>query len=500
MSEFIAVVGAGVMGQGIAQVSAAAGNRVVIFDVDQTRSRDAIDFVRRMLRRSAEKGQIREEEAERACSNLSSCESIEEIKEATLIIEAAAENLDIKQKIFADLEAVVADDTIIATNTSSLIVTQIASACARPQRVAGLHFFNPVPLMKLVEIIPGQLTDTRTIERLSTYVNGVGHASVLATDTPGFLVNHAGRAFYTEGVRIVGEGVCQVIDVDRVARDALGFRMGPFELFDHTGLDVSYPVLKQIYHQYFEEPRFRPHPLLARQHAAGLFGKKTGRGFYRYEGAQRIEPIEEVGPDEPAKPVWVAPTHAGANTLYKWFQELGVPLDDRVSPSSDSIIVTSPEGEDATTSAHRLGLDMTRCIAIDTMIWPVKRLTLMPTVVTRREVRDSLAHMLRSRSVQATVIHDSPGFIGQRVVASIVNLACDIAQQRIGSPRDIDRAVKLGLGYPLGPLEWGDKLGSQRILNILQQLFDFYGDPRYRPSQWLKRRAMAQVSLLTNES
>lgn len=304
--DCIGVIGAGVMGRGIVQVSAAAGFRVKVFDVAVERAAAGVEFAAGMLRRAAEKGQMTQAAAEAAVARIEVCAELRELRDATMVIEAAAENLDVKQKLFSQLESVVNEDAILATNTSSLVVTQIASACRRPQRVAGLHFFNPVPLMKLVEIIPGLVTDPTVVERLKEYVRRIGHTSVVAADSPGFLVNHAGRAFYTEGVRIVSEGIAGVPDVDRVAREALGFRMGPFELFDHTGLDVSYPVLTQIYHQFFEEPRFRPHPLLARQFAAGLFGKKSGRGFYRYEGGTRVEATEEKHVEGSDRPLWIA--------------------------------------------------------------------------------------------------------------------------------------------------------------------------------------------------
>jgi 3-hydroxybutyryl-CoA dehydrogenase len=498
--DCIAVIGAGVMGRGIAQVSAAAGYRVKVFDIALDRAQAGVDFAASMLRRAAEKGQMTAQTCQAAIDRLEACSELPQLRGADMAIEAVSEDLQVKHKLLVQLEAALGDDAILASNTSSLVVTQLASACSRPERVAGLHFFNPVPLMKLVEIIPGVLTAQSVVDRLRAYVERVGHQCVLAADTPGFLVNHAGRAFYTEGVRIVGEGIAGVVDTDRVAREALGFRMGPFELFDHTGLDVSYPVLTKIYQQFFEEPRFRPHPLLTRQFAAGLYGKKTDRGFYPYEAGTRVETPEVPFTGGSDRPVWVEGQGAEGSAVTEMLRYFGARVDDAAKAGSDSVIVLLPFGLDATTSASRQGLPLERCVALDTLVWPVGRLTIMPTARTRPEFIDSLHGMLVRGGQRVTRIHDSPGFIGQRILASIVNLACDIAQQRIGSPADIDRAVRLGLGYPKGPLAWGTEIGAARVLEVLENLFEFYGDPRYRPSPWLKRRAIADLPLHTPDT
>jgi 3-hydroxybutyryl-CoA dehydrogenase len=322
---------------------------------------------------------------------------------------------------------------------------------------------------------------------------------VLASDTPGFLVNHAGRAFYTEGVRIVGEGIAGVVDTDRVARDALGFRMGPFELFDHTGLDVSYPVLTKIYQQFFEEPRFRPHPLLTRQFAAGLYGKKTGRGFYPYEAGTRVETPEEPfkgGSDKPGVDRRQGRRRQCALGDAAQLRRARGRCGDRWGRQRHRAAAVRRRrnhvgiAPGAAAGALR-GLDM--------LVWPVGRLTIMPTARTGPDVTDSLHGMLVRGGQRVTRIHDSPGFIGQRILASIVNLACDIAQQRIARrPTSIGRCA-LASATPRA-LAWGTEIGAQRVLQVLENLFEFYGDPRYRPSPWLKRRAIADLPLHTPDT
>jgi 3-hydroxybutyryl-CoA dehydrogenase len=212
-----------------------------------------------------------------------------------VIIEAIVENIEVKKTLFQQLEDIIGADCILATNTSSLSVTSIAAACQRPERVGGFHFFNPVPLMKIVEVIDGLLTAPWVTEALLALGRRMGHTAVRAKDTPGFIVNHAGRGFVTEALRVLGEGVADFREVDRIMRELAGFRMGPFELLDLTGLDVSHPVMESIYNQYYQEPRYRPSPLAAQRLAGGVLGRKTGRGFYDY-GKDAATPPEAPVP------------------------------------------------------------------------------------------------------------------------------------------------------------------------------------------------------------
>jgi 3-hydroxybutyryl-CoA dehydrogenase len=313
-------------------------------------------------------------------------------------------------------------------------------------------------------------------------------------------VNHAGRGFGTEALQILREGVAEVHDIDNVLRDAAGFRMGPFELFDLTGLDVSHPVMESIYAQYYHEPRYRPSPITAQRVVAGMFGRKSGnRGFYRYTDGKREDVPAPAVPKSGRIPVWVSRAGLGAQ-LAEVVARLGSSIDPGRQPGPQSLCLVAPLGADATTTALAEGLDAKRTIAVDCLFGLDRRRTLMTTPITLPEMRDAGHALLAADGVPVTVIRDSPGFVAQRVLAHIVNIGCDIAQQRIATPNDIDRAVSLGLGYPKGPLAWGDALGPDRVLAVLRELFDFYQDPRYRPSPWLKRRARLGVSLLTPEA
>jgi 3-hydroxybutyryl-CoA dehydrogenase len=500
-AEFpIGIIGSGVMGRGIAQVAALAGFPVLLHDAKAEAVPEAIGFVGKMIARLAEKGQLAQAAADKAAARVHAAKDLQAFSGCKLAVEAIIEQIEPKQKLFQTLEGIVTPDAILASNTSSLSITAIASGTKRPERVAGFHFFNPVPLMRIVEAISAVRTDPAVVDTLVAVAKRIGFACVRCQDTPGFLVNHAGRAFGTEALRIVQEGIADMATVDNILREAAQFRMGPFELMDLTALDVSYPAMVAIYSQYYQEPRYRPSPLIERRFTAGLYGRKAGRGWYEYKDGAIVRPSEPPVPSTPPKRVWIGP---GDRVIRSAIGELASRVGaevDGTSPGADSLCIVLPLGDDTTTTAKELNLDPKRTVAVDAIYGLKGRRTLMTTPVTEPAWRDAAHALLAVDEVTVSVIHDSPGFVTQRVVAMIVNLGCDIAQQRVAAPADIDTGVKLGLGYPDGPLALGDKIGPSLVLTVLERLHAFYGDPRYRPSPWLKRRAMLGVSLLTPEA
>ncbi len=497
----IGVIGAGVMGRGIAQIAAVGGIEVLLADAAEGVAAEAAAFVARMLDRAAAKGKMTAAAAAAAKGRITVVSGgLAPFARCHVAIEAIVEDLEAKRRFFAAIEDVVTEDCILATNTSSLSVTAIAAACKRPERVAGFHFFVPVPLMKLVEVIEGVRTEDWVSGALLALARRLGHTPVSATDTPGFLVNHAGRGLVTEGLGILGEGIAGAADIDRVMRETAGFRLGPFELLDLMGLDVSHPVMESIYNRFYQEPRFRPSPVTLRRRDAGLLGRKSGRGFYAYAEGQPIPVPEQSPPEIGALPVWISRADPGGReSLVRVLDGAGVELDHGERPDANSVCMVTPLGDDATTAAVAQGLDGRRVVAVDSLFPLDRRRTLMTTPVTEAAVRDAAHAALGADGAPVTVIRDSAGFIAQRMLATIVNIGCDIAQQRIASPADIDKAVTLGLGYPRGPLSFGDELGPSRILAVLEGMQRFYGDPRYRPSPWLKRRALLGVSLTLAE-
>ncbi|KPU88782.1 3-hydroxyacyl-CoA dehydrogenase [Variovorax paradoxus] len=498
----IGVVGAGAMGRGIAQIAAQAGSEVLLLDSFEGAAARGRDAIVAQWNKLHEKGRIDEAARDAQIARVKIAESAQALAGCDLVIEAVVENLEVKRKLFAELEAIVAPDATLATNTSSLSVTAIAAGLKHPERFAGFHFFNPVPLMKVVEVVAGFKTAPEVCTRLAGYAAQMGHSAVQAQDTPGFIVNHAGRGYGTEALRIVGEGVTDFVTVDRILREQAGFRLGPFELLDLTALDVSHPVMESIYRQYYDEPRYRPSVITAQRLAAGALGRKTGEGFYRYEDGAMQQAPEAPAPKLDTLPaVWVSPRAARRAELLRLVNTLGAQIDSGATASPQSLILVAPLGFDVTTVAAVDRLDATRTVGIDMLIDDAasKRRVLATNPATRRDMRDA-AHALFARDGKAvSVIRDSGGFVTQRVIGTIVNIAADMCQQRVCTPGDLETAVQLGLGYPRGPLAMGNLYGPTNMLEVLFNMQTVYGDPRYRPSPWLRRRGALGLSLLHEE-
>lgn len=491
------------MGRGIAQMAAQAGSRVLLFDNQPGASERARTELFAQWDRLLEKGRLDPAQNQLYKSRLECADALASLAPCDLVIEAIVEKLEVKTALFADLEEIVNENTVLASNTSSLSITAIAARLKAPRRFAGLHFFNPVPLMKVVEVIAGLRTDSEICVRLMAYVRQMGHTPVQAADTPGFIVNHAGRGYGTEALRVAGENITDFATIDRILKDQVGFKLGPFELMDLTALDVSHPVMESIYRQYYNEPRYRPSVITAQRLAGGIIGKKVGEGFYRYdEGVARVpaEPATPQVSDMPA--VWVSPRAARRAELLLLLKNLDARIETGQSPSPTALTLVAPLGFDVTTVAVVERLDPARTIGIDMLMddATTRRRVLATNPATRSDMRDA-AHALFARDGKpVSVIRDSGGFVTQRVVATIVNIAADMCQQAICSPADLETAVKRGLGYPMGPLELGNHVGPTNVLEVLFNMQTVYGDPRYRPSPWLRRRGAIGLSLLHEEA
>ena len=336
----VAIIGAGAMGRGIAQIAAQAGSQVWLFDTQSGASAKACEAIGQTWDKLQEKGKLSPETVASHKTRLHEAASLQDLCGCDLVVEAIVEKIDIKKAVFADLEKVVAQDAVLVTNTSSLSVTAIAAGMQHPQRFAGYHFFNPVPLMKVVEVIAGLKTDAAACQRLSDYARQMGHTPVQAQDTPGFIVNHAGRGYGTEALRIVSEGIADFATIDRILRDQMGFKLGPFELFDLTALDVSHHVIESIYHQYYEEPRYRPNVITAQRLAAGVVGKKVGDGFYKYvDGVAQVPAEPAVPMVENMPPVWVSTRAARRSELLQLLKDLGAKIETGQSPSPEALTI-----------------------------------------------------------------------------------------------------------------------------------------------------------------
>jgi 3-hydroxybutyryl-CoA dehydrogenase len=494
----VAVIGAGTMGRGIAQVCAQAGMTALLFDSRQGAANEAVAAIDKALDGLVAKGRMAAKAKRDVICSLRPVAALDEVARAGLVIEAIVEDLSIKRELFRELEKrIIAPDAVIATNTSSLSVTEIAAGCGNPARVGGLHFFNPPPLMRLVEVIGGLRTDPALVEALTGFVRRIGKHPVVAADTPGFVVNHAGRAYGPEALRIVAQGIASPREVDLLMKEAAGFRMGPFELLDLIGADVTHAVMESIYQRYFDEPMYQPSAQLAVRVAGGLLGRKTKQGFYNYDGSPVASaPTVPIAPQRKPSSAWVN-DEDGGRVLAEWLDSAGIKTQVGGIPDARALCYVTPFGEDATSAIIRLKLDPARTVAVDMLGGFKGRRTLMKTPLTAPETLGAAAAALSATDAPVTVINDSPGFVVQRLLAMIVNVGSRIAELRIAAPADIDTAVELGLNYPKGPLALGDRLGARRVLAVLDGMHSVTRDPKYRATTWLRRRALLGISLLS---
>ncbi len=491
----LGVVGAGAMGQGIVQVALQGGVTVILHDARDGGAEAGREAVFARLERLVEKGKLSETELAAAKDKLVAATGLGDFSKCDAVVEAIFEDLEVKQSLFAELEAIVSNDCLLASNTSSILIASIARTCRIRGRVAGLHFFNPVPLMKLVEVIRGPETSPEAVDALCKLGKRLGRTPVVAKDAPGFLVNYGGRAYTTEGMRLLHENVATPAGIDAIMRDCCGFRMGPCELMDLTGVDVNYPVTQIIYEGYDHDPRLKtsfPHRALL---AAGNLGRKTGAGNFRYdEKGKRTDTASTASGDfvsdaDPAKQVFLPEPDPALKSLA---EELG--LEILASDTGGCPILVALVGEDCSTYAHRTGVDYRRLVGVD-MLFARQRVTLMHSPGADRQALASFASALTASGRKVTAIADSPGFVAQRICAMVANLGSEMAQIGLAAPAEIDLAMKLGLGYPLGPLELAESMGAKTCLEILVTIQQITGEDRYRPSLWLKRRAMLGLSM-----
>jgi 3-hydroxybutyryl-CoA dehydrogenase len=483
----VGIVGAGAMGQGIVQVALAGGMNVILLDVREGAAEAGISNVFKRLNRLVEKGKLEEKQVAEMRGRAIAASGLGEFSACHLVIEAVFEDIDLKQRVFGEIEEAVSDDCIIATNTSSILISSIARASHNRGRIAGMHFFNPVPLMRLVEVIRCPETRDDVVDFLVEVGKRMGRTPVVAKDAPGFIVNFGGRSYTTEAMRILHERIATPAQIDAIMRDCCGFRMGPCELMDLTGVDVNFPVTQIIYLGYDDDPRLKtsfPHRLLLE---SGQLGRKAGRGNFTYN--DKGEMIDPPSPDHvtdaaPAKSVVLCEAD---EALEKFAAELDLAVlkdDDGKSP-----LLAAPLGEDCSAFAIRTGADFRRLVAVDLSTDISKRVTVMTAPGADEGARDAIAAAIAASGRAVTAIKDSPGFVAQRIRAMIANLGCEMAQIGVAAPDQIDLALKLGLNYPQGPLEMADLMGPGNVLALLNRMQELTGEDRYRPSTWLRRRA-----------
>lgn len=484
--SIIAVIGSGTMGAGIAQVAAQAGHTVKIYDIQDGAARRAIDNIATSLSARVAKGKLAEGDKNAIVSRLTAAQELGELADAALVIEAAAEQIDTKQAIFRELAAVCSPEAIFASNTSSISITAIASGVEHPQRVAGLHFFNPAPVMKLVEVVSGLETSPTVLECLTALALRWGKQPVRCHSTPGFIVNRVARPFYAEAWRALEENVAPAGVIDAALRDCGGFPMGPLALTDLIGQDVNFAVTCSVFNGFWQERRFLPSLIQQELVLGKRLGKKTGQGVYRW-------PLNEELPYLPAEPA-----SAGASQIHRhgraaWLnnRESGDVVTDSYA-ELDEVWVQVTQGESATQLAKRLQRPVVLLDLVND--WQRSPLVVLAAAANNSaEQNAKVIHFFQQQGKQVLMIADYPGMLVWRTVAMLANEATDAAQKGVASEQDIDTAMRLGVNYPHGPLAWGAELGWQNVLRLMENLQQHYGEERYRPTSLLRQRTLLET-------
>jgi 3-hydroxybutyryl-CoA dehydrogenase len=494
----LGVAGAGTMGAGIAQLGCAAGMRTLLHDPVPEALERGLEGARSGLGKWAEKGRADAAAAEL----LEAAPELDGLADCELVIEAAPERPQLKRELFERLSGICADDAVLATNTSSIPVTSLASAAARPERVVGMHFFNPPPLMKLLEVIRADRTSDEALAVARAAGEAMGKHVILAADGPGFLVNRCGRPFYAEALRLVQEGLATHEQVDRICRLGGGFRMGPFELMDLVGIDVGFEVAKSFMELSFGEPRWKPSPLQARMVAAGRLGRKTGAGWYEYGGDGPYRP-DDPEPREPGggdgRPVTIlgdGPVAALLRDLAARagfevagaepgddFAGLAIDAQPEAAPSADLVLCA-----DASLASR----NATKAVGFN-LVPPRPRLvelTALPGAVGR----DAAESFFAALGLETEWVGDSPGLVLGRIVGQLVNEAAFAIGEGVGTAEDVDAGLELGLNFPRGAVAWAGEIGLDAVVATVDGLWSERREERYRAAPLLRRAELLRAA------
>ncbi|MFJ7258585.1 3-hydroxyacyl-CoA dehydrogenase [Streptomyces globosus] len=490
-SRTVAVVGAGTMGQGIAQVALLAGHRVLVHDVNAGLAADAVGIVRERVERMAAKGRVERAEAADAAARIGSAATLADLADAALVIEAVVEDAAVKRALFTALEEVVAPDALLATNTSSLSVTELAGGLAHPGRFLGLHFFNPAPLLPLVEVVSGFATDPAAAESAYRTVLGWGKTPVRCADTPGFIVNRIARPFYAEAFAVYEEQGADPATIDAVLRECGGFRMGPFALTDLIGQDVNEAVTRSVWESFHRSPKFTPSLAQRRLVQSGRLGRKSGHGWFPYGPDAELPQPHTAGLEEAPEKVTVVGDLGPAAELVDLIEEAGVAVT--AAGSGGPYIQLPGEGQ-LVLADGRTSVEFTDVVYFD--LSPdyrgATRIALSASEDTSERTLAEAVGLFQRLGKQVSVIGDVPGMIVARTVAMLIDLTADAVARGVATAEDVDTAMKLGVNYPLGPSEWQRRLGRDWAYDLLHHLDERCPGGRYAPSLALFRLGYAE--------
>ncbi|OQD53301.1 3-hydroxyacyl-CoA dehydrogenase [Streptomyces phaeoluteigriseus] len=487
LSSLVAVVGTGTMGQGIAQVALTAGHPVRLYDAVAGRAGEAAAAIGARLDRLVEKDRLTAAERDAARARLTPVDTLAGLADCALVVEAVLERLDVKQDLMRALEDVVGEDCLLATNTSSLSVTAIGAALRNPGRLVGLHFFNPAPLLPLVEVVSGFATDVTSATRAYETARLWGKTPVACADTPGFIVNRIARPFYAEAFAVHEAQGADPATIDAVLRESGGFRMGAFELTDLIGQDVNESVTHSVWQAFFQDVRFTPSLSQRRLVESGHLGRKTGQGWYDHrDGAERAEPHTAEKRRPPAH-VIVEGDLGPASELLAMIREAGIPVREEDEDNGTRLVL--PSGGQLALADGQTSVEFRDVVYFDLALDYRKatRVAVSASQDTPQQTLSEAIGLFQALGKDVSVIGDVPGMIVARTVARIVDLAHDAVAKGVATEEDIDTAMRLGVNYPLGPFEWSRRLGRVWAHDLLEELHLREPSGRYAPSLALYR-------------
>lgn len=487
MLSKIAVIGAGTMGIGIAEVAVTNGCHVKLYDIDSSAANRAIKDLSTRLDKRIAKGKITDHEKHSVLSNIRTVDELSAFNDCELVIEAVVEKLTVKQDLFKQLEGICSRQTLLASNTSSISITAIAACLVHPERVLGLHFFNPAPVMKLVEVIGGLKTDDSVLEQATALVTRWGKVPAKAQSTPGFIVNRVARPFYGEALKIKQEQLADIQTIDACLKGVAGFRMGPFALMDLIGIDINFQVSQTVFQAMYYDPRYRPSLVQSEMVAAGLLGRKTNAGFYDYNQAN----TEDISPY--LSPQKTMPGHIHLRQSDHPFEQLLAPMADLCTVHSGSVNQVGETrlfqtvGHRAETLAQQLEKPV--CLVDWSFDYQhAEAVNLCFSSQVSGTDKNHIAALFQGIGKQVIVTDDVPGLINARVLSMLINEAADAVFNGVTTEKDVDLAMRYGTNYPQGLMAYAEHIGWQNPASVLRELHEWFGDDRYRLSPYIRRQ------------